>query len=105
MSHDIHSDHGHKHGKGCGHTSVTHDDHTDYIHEGHLHSAHGDHYDEHRIAVGTKNPDECRPTKCDHKGTADSIPHGNHTDLVHDSHLHRRHGDHCDDHGKIVTAQ
>ena len=39
--------HDHVHGPGCGHPSVHHGDHVDYIHEGHLHAPHGDHYDEH----------------------------------------------------------
>jgi zinc transport system permease protein len=26
---------------------VRHGDHTDYVHEGHRHAAHGDHWDEH----------------------------------------------------------
>jgi zinc transport system permease protein len=26
---------------------VKHGDHTDYVHEGHRHAAHGDHWDEH----------------------------------------------------------
>jgi DNA-binding transcriptional ArsR family regulator len=38
---------GHKHGPGCGHEAVPHGDHTDYLVEGHLHHAHGDHCDDH----------------------------------------------------------
>jgi len=41
--------HLHEHGKSCGHTSVKHGDHVDYIHDGHYHTPHGDHYDEHGI--------------------------------------------------------
>jgi hypothetical protein len=26
---------------------VQHDDHTDFVHDGHKHAPHGDHYDEH----------------------------------------------------------
>jgi zinc transport system permease protein len=26
---------------------VPHDDHVDYLHDGHLHAEHGDHWDEH----------------------------------------------------------
>lgn len=37
----------HKHGPDCGHESVEHDGHVDYVHEGHRHAEHGDHYDEH----------------------------------------------------------
>jgi len=38
---------GHKHGAGCGHETVAHGDHVDYLHNGHKHAEHGDHYDEH----------------------------------------------------------
>ncbi len=31
----------------CGHVAVQHGDHVDYLHDGHRHAAHGDHYDEH----------------------------------------------------------
>lgn len=40
--------HGHVHGgPDCEHEPVLHEDHVDYVHDGHLHSPHGDHYDEH----------------------------------------------------------
>jgi hypothetical protein len=29
------------------------------------------------------------------------VPHGDHTDYLHDGHLHHHHGDHCDDHGAV----
>lgn len=37
----------HEHGPSCGHEAVEHGDHVDYIHDGHRHAAHEDHYDEH----------------------------------------------------------
>lgn len=37
----------HLHGPGCGHLAVIHGDHTDYVHDGHRHAPHEDHYDEH----------------------------------------------------------
>ncbi len=37
----------HRHGPGCGHEAVPHGDHVDYLHDGHRHAAHADHYDEH----------------------------------------------------------
>jgi len=37
----------HKHGPGCGHESVMHGDHMDYIVEGHLHHHHTGHCDDH----------------------------------------------------------
>ncbi|KAB2811589.1 metal ABC transporter permease [Pimelobacter simplex] len=46
-SHDACGAHPHAHGPGCGHLAVPHDDHVDYVHDGHRHAAHGAHYDEH----------------------------------------------------------
>ena len=37
----------HKHGENCGHESVQHGDHVDYVHDGHRHAEHEGHYDEH----------------------------------------------------------
>lgn len=51
--HDAHShemtpeDHAHVHGNDCGHPAVRHGDHVDYVHDGHRHAPHGEHYDEH----------------------------------------------------------
>ena len=39
--------HPHEHGPDCGHVAVPHGDHVDYVHDGHRHAAHGEHYDEH----------------------------------------------------------
>jgi zinc transport system permease protein len=43
--------HPHRHGPDCGHVAVEHDDHVDYVHDGHRHAVHltgeGPHYDEH----------------------------------------------------------
>lgn len=39
--------HPHRHQPGCGHLAVQHGDHTDFVHEGHRHAPHADHYDEH----------------------------------------------------------
>ena len=41
------SEHDHVHGDGCGHRAVSHDDHLDYLHDGHWHAPHAGHYDEH----------------------------------------------------------
>jgi len=46
-AHDVAEQHEHRHRTGCGHPAVQHGDHTDFIHEGHRHAAHADHYDEH----------------------------------------------------------
>jgi len=111
MSHDKHDNHPHQHGPSCGHTAVRHEDHVDYVHDGHLHHPHGDHVDEHTVAVGTSNPADCTPSHdcggheqahthgpaCGHE----SIPHGDHTDYLVEGHLHHPHGSHCDDHGPM----
>lgn len=46
-NHDEAEDHLHDHGHDCGHPVVEHDDHLDYVHDGHRHAVHGAHYDEH----------------------------------------------------------
>jgi zinc transport system permease protein len=45
--HTVTENHPHRHAPGCGHPALRHGDHTDFIHEGHRHAAHADHYDEH----------------------------------------------------------
>jgi DNA-binding transcriptional ArsR family regulator len=47
VDHRPHRAHPHVHGTGCGHVGVPHRDHVDYLHNGHRHAAHGDHYDDH----------------------------------------------------------
>jgi zinc transport system permease protein len=47
LTHDVTEQHPHVHVAGCGHVAVQHGDHTDFLHEGHRHAAHADHYDEH----------------------------------------------------------
>lgn len=38
----------HQHGgPDCTHEPIPHDDHVDYLHDGHRHAEHEDHYDEH----------------------------------------------------------
>lgn len=38
----------HTHGSAdCSQETVQHGDHVDYLHDGHRHAQHGDHYDEH----------------------------------------------------------
>lgn len=41
-----HGDHVHG-GPECDHPAIVHGDHVDYLHDGHRHARHGDHYDEH----------------------------------------------------------
>jgi DNA-binding transcriptional ArsR family regulator len=45
--HIPHRVHLHVHGEGCGHVAIPHGDHVDYVHDGHRHAVHGDHYDDH----------------------------------------------------------
>ena len=39
--------HQHEHGPNCGHPAIEHEHHVDYLHGGHRHAPHEDHYDEH----------------------------------------------------------
>ena len=110
-AHKIHGNHSHVHGEDCGHTAIRHAGHVDYLHDGCLHTAHGDHFDECRIQVSGANPDECTPGhKCaghdpGHKHGEgcghEPVPHGDHVDYLVDGHLHHPHGTHCDDHGAV----
>ncbi len=45
--HKAADEHPHVHDEDCGHPVVEHAGHTDYVHDGERHAAHGDHYDEH----------------------------------------------------------
>lgn len=113
MSHH-HDNHTHQHGPDCGHTAIKHDDHVDYLHDGHLHHVKGDKVEEHTLAVTATNPAGCTPKHacsghdkahqhgpdCGHP----AVPHGDHVDYLVDGHLHHPHGDHCDDHGPVQKA-
>ncbi|MEO0983818.1 MAG: hypothetical protein AAFX03_14330 [Pseudomonadota bacterium] len=107
---EVHVDHVHVHGDDCGHAKVWHVDHWDYLHDGHLHAAHGGHYDEHVIEVSAENPIGEAPVDAavhaDHAHGDDAhlrVRHGGHTDYIHDGRLHFVHGDHVDDHGPITV--
>ncbi len=50
--------HQHTHGPGCGHASVLHGDHVDYLHDGHLHREHA--------TEGGVHYDECTTCTCEH---------------------------------------
>lgn len=45
--HSLVATHPHQHSPECEHPTVQHGSHLDYVHDGHLHANHGDHYDEH----------------------------------------------------------
>ncbi|AWF80941.1 hypothetical protein BTJ40_09030 [Microbulbifer sp. A4B17] len=105
--------HSHTHGSHCGHTAIQHGDHICYLHDGRLHRAHQDHYDEHVLEVSTRNPDGCHPIaggydnshvhgeNCGHE----QVPHGDHIDYLVNGRLHHVHGDHCDDHGPVELTK
>jgi hypothetical protein len=93
--HDIHEDHTHVHGEGCGHVAVSHGDHADYIHDGHTHCKHDGHYDERPLEhVAHSEHAHEHGEGCGH----DAVPHGDHVDYVHDGHRHARHEGHYDEH-------
>ncbi len=111
----VHHDHPHRHGPGCGHTTLQHADHIDYLHDGHLHHQRADGtVEEHAIAVSAANPADCTPGHacgghdaahrhgpgCGHE----AVPHGDHVDYLVRDHLHHPHGDHCDDHGPVQAV-
>jgi hypothetical protein len=113
MSHHVHEQHDHTHGPGCGHPSVQHGDHIDYLHDGHLHRAHDGHYDECALEVGPANPADCAPHDCAghdaaHQHGPDcghpAVPHGDHVDYLVDGHLHHPHNGHCDHHGAVALV-
>jgi len=41
----------HKHSDTCGHPKILHEDHYDYIVDGHLHYVHGNHCDDHGVIM------------------------------------------------------
>ena len=106
-----HNEHHHVHGAGCGHKSISHGNQTAYLHDGHMHVGHDDHYDCVAVAISSQNPDSCTPqhscqghearhkhgVNCGHE----RVPHGSHVDYLVGGHLHHVHGSHCDDHGEV----
>jgi zinc transport system permease protein len=46
-AHQPAGEHDHAHSAECGHPAVRHGDHVDYVHDGHRHAPHENHYDEH----------------------------------------------------------
>lgn len=59
-SHHEAEQHEHEHGLGCGHPAVAHEDHIDYLHDGHRHAPHGGHYDEHDSGLAADQPTRAR---------------------------------------------
>lgn len=107
----IHANHTHQHGPGCGHTAIVHEGHVDYLHDGQLHHVLPDGtVVEHTIAVSNTNPGGCLE-KLHHGGHRhgsdcghEAIPHGDHTDYLVDGRLHHPHEGHCDDHGPVEVV-
>lgn len=109
-----HPNHPHLHGPNCGHTAVRHENHIDYLHDGHLHHPAGSTVEEHTVAVSAANPASCTPQHDCHGHAKDhrhgetcghaAVPHGDHADYLVDGHLHHPHGGHCDDHGSVAMA-
>ncbi len=106
-----HNEHGHVHGPECGHTTIRQGAETGYLHDGHMHVAHEEHFDCSSVAVTNRNPDRCTPEhKCGEHGSEhrhgpncghERVPHGDHADYLVGGHLHHEHGGHCDDHGPV----
>jgi hypothetical protein len=111
-NHEIHPEHPHVHGPGCGHTAITHHDHIDYLHDGHLHHPHDDHVDEHALEIDSEHPDG-HTTPADGHGEDhahgddcghEPIPHGDHIDYLVNGRLHQAHENRCDDHGAVEAT-
>ncbi|MNY51494.1 hypothetical protein D3C86_1870870 [compost metagenome] len=97
-----HERHEHQHGQNCGHLKVQWADETGYLHDGHLHRQHGEHWDESSIPVSARNPDTCQQVACAvHAEDQPMVPHGDHMDRVVNGRLHHEHAGHCDDHGPV----
>ena len=105
----------HVHGTDCGHRAVVHEDHVDFLHEGHLeHQNYDDRVDEHSFANDSVHPSKCtgghqctghdashvHGPGCHHE----AVPHDGHTDYLVDGHLHHPHDGHCDNHGKVTSV-
>ncbi|SDI15941.1 hypothetical protein [Nonomuraea jiangxiensis] len=94
--HRQHGGHTHGHGPGCGHVSIPHGDHVDYVHDGCMHRIHEDHVDEcgPKSHVTHQGHEHQHGPECGHV----AVPHGDHVDYVHDGHRHASHEGHWDDH-------
>jgi hypothetical protein len=76
--------------------AVGHGDHTDYLHDGHVHHDHDGHWDECVLEDHVTHDvhDHVHGEGCGHE----AVSHGDHTDYVHEGHRHAAHGDHWDEH-------
>lgn len=75
---------------------VQHGDHVDFVHDGHRHRQHGDHWDlcDSEECAAHSHHEHVHGPGCGHQ----AVPHGDHVDYLHDGHLHARHDDHWDEH-------
>ena len=110
----VHEKHQHVHGPNCGHMAIRHQNHVDYLHDGHLHEMQGSQVVECTIEIDSINPTQCTPQHncgshdakhrhgpgCGHE----AAPHGNHVDYIVAGHLHHPHDRHCDNHGNLTRA-
>lgn len=78
--------------------AITHADHTDYSHDGHVHRVHDYHVDE--CVGGTHVTAEHDVDAHQHDATCghDGVQHDDHIDFVHDGHRHAAHDHHYDEH-------
>ncbi len=109
--HPTHQNHPHQHTLSCGHTAIQHNEHVDFLHDGHLHHPHDGLIDEHKLDINSANPVTCTDghacdghdaqhvhgPNCGHA----PVPHGDHVDYLVNGHLHHPHDGHCDNHGNV----
>ncbi len=105
--------HDHVHSLDCEHKLVAHDDHHDYMHDGHLHHVTASGVVDHVLAIDADHPDACTPEHFCNEHAADHVhsencghamvPHGDHVGYLVDGHLHRAHNGHCDYHGRLTV--
>ncbi len=89
--------HDHQHDRWCGHAQVRHEDHLDFLHDGHLHHPDGAHVDDRRVTtvhLSHSGHMHVHGQACGHE----ALVHVGHTDFRHGDHLHAVHGDHYDEH-------
>jgi len=107
-----HQEKEHKHSPNCGHKSVQHGDHVDYLHDGHMHHMAGDQVHDHCVPESATNETKCTPDhKCHDTSHSHSsscgheiIPHHDHVDYLVEGHLHHPCAEHCDNHGAFTWA-
>jgi hypothetical protein len=91
----------HKHGENCGHAAIKHNDHVDYMHDGHFHNTtSAGKVVEHKVRVAASKDHVKAPAENGHTHGVncghERIEHGEHSDYVVDGNVHHVHGDHCD---------